>query len=67
MLSFFFFCCDTQHRSSGVLADCVCVLSVCLLPAAPLYADRTAIVNGDKDVPLPEGETAAADEPGEGC
>jgi hypothetical protein len=39
---------------------------VCLLLAAPLYADRTAIVNGDKDVPLPEGETAAADEPGEG-
>jgi hypothetical protein len=35
------------------------------LPAAPLYADRAAIVNGDKAVPLPEGETAAADEPGE--
>lgn len=33
---------------------------------APLYADRAAIVNGEKEVALPEGETAAADEPEKG-
>eukprot|EP00882_Tetradesmus_deserticola_P000413 GHRQ01000454.1.p1 GENE.GHRQ01000454.1~~GHRQ01000454.1.p1 ORF type:complete len:340 (+),score=180.22 GHRQ01000454.1:220-1239(+) len=33
---------------------------------APLYADRSAIVSGAKAVPLPEGETAAADTPEEG-
>jgi hypothetical protein len=39
-------------------------LPACVLVAAPLYADRAAIVNGEKEVALPEGETAAADEPG---
>lgn len=33
---------------------------------APLYADRAAIVKGEKEVALPEGETAAAGEPEKG-
>ncbi|WIA18288.1 hypothetical protein OEZ85_009754 [Tetradesmus obliquus] len=33
---------------------------------APLYADRAAIVKGEKEVALPEGETAAAGKPEKG-